>query len=453
MSTQPGILVVDDDPDLLRLLTIRLEGAGYRVSAAPSGERALAQMAVDRPALVITDLRMGGMDGLALFDAVRTAYPTLPVIILTAHGTIPDAVAATRRGVFGYLTKPVDPQNLLSEVERALALGSASNTPSPDESIWLNGIVTRSSRMQELIAKARLIAPTEASVLILGESGSGKELLARAIHEASPRASHPFVAINCAAIPAELLESELFGHLRGSFSGATRDHPGLFAAAQGGSILLDEIGDMPLALQAKLLRVLQERHVRPVGSTHAREIDVRLISASHRNIEAAVADGSFRDDLYYRLNVVTLRLPGLAERRDDIPLLAMHFLRELATRYERQVNGFSAEAMALLVAADWPGNVRQLRNVVEQAVALATSVVVPESAVQDAIKHQSRQFTSLEEARRRFEHDYLVQLLKITSGNVTQAARLARRNRTEFYKLLQRHKLEPSAFKAMARGV
>jgi two-component system response regulator GlrR len=305
--------------------------------------------------------------------------------------------------------------------------------------------------MQELIAKAKLIAPTEASVLILGESGSGKELLARAIHEASPRAARPFVAINCAAIPAELLESELFGHIRGSFSGATRDHPGLFAAAAGGTILLDEIGDMPLALQAKLLRVLQERYVRPVGSTSAREIDVRLISASNRNIEAAVAEGLFRDDLYYRLNVVTLRLPSLAERRDDIPLLATHFLRELATRYERQVNGFSPEAMALLVAADWPGNVRQLRNVVEQAVALATSAVVPETAVQDAIKHQSRQFTSLEEARRRFEHDYLVQLLKITSGNVTQAARLARRNRTEFYKLLQRHKLEPSAFKALAR--
>ena len=451
MTARASILVVDDDPDLLRLLTIRLEGAGYRVSASPSAERALAQIAVQRPDLVLTDLRMGEMDGLALFEAVHAAHPTLPVVILTAHGTIPDAVAATRRGVFGYLTKPVDPQNLLAEVERALSLGAAGNPPPAGESVWSAGIVTRSSRMQELIAKAKLIAPTEASVLILGESGSGKELLARAIHEASPRAAQPFVAINCAAIPADLLESELFGHLRGSFSGATRDHPGLFAAAQGGSILLDEIGDMPLALQAKLLRVLQERHVRPVGSTHAREIDVRLISASHRNIEAAVAEGSFRDDLYYRLNVVTLRLPSLAERRDDIPLLASHFLRELSARYDRQVNGFSPEAMALLVAADWPGNVRQLRNVVEQAVALATAAVVPESAVQDAIKHQSRQFTSLEEARRRFEHDYLVQLLKITSGNVTQAARLARRNRTEFYKLLQRHKLEPAAFKALAR--
>src|SRR5690606_34254989 len=191
------------------------------------------------------------------------------------------------RGVFGYLTKPVDPQTLLAEVERALTLGASGTPPAGGEETWMSGIVTRSARMQEFIAKAKLIAPTEASVLILGESGSGKELLARAIHEASPRAGRPFVAINCAAIPAELLESELFGHIKGSFSGATRDHPGLFAAAEGGTILLDEIGDMPLALQAKLLRVLQERHVRPVGSTQAREINVRLISASHRNIEAA----------------------------------------------------------------------------------------------------------------------------------------------------------------------
>ncbi|MCC7082811.1 MAG: sigma 54-interacting transcriptional regulator [Burkholderiales bacterium] len=446
MTTHADILVVDDDPDLLRLLTIRLEGAGYRVGAAASGERALAQVAVDRPALVITDLRMGGMDGLALFDALRTTYPTLPVIILTAHGTIPDAVDATRRGVFGYLTKPVDAQNLLGEVKRALTLGASGDTPSVHEPSSLDGMVTRSSRMQELIAKARLIAPTEASVLILGQSGSGKESLARAIHAASPRAARRFIAINCTAIPAELLESELFGHTRGPVGAESRDHPGPFAAAAGGTILLDEIGDMPLALQAKLLRVLQESHVHPAGVTGA-----RLISASNRDIEAAVADGSFRDDLYYRLNAVTLRLPALAERRDDIAPLAMHFLHELATRYDRQVNGFSPEAMALLVAADWPGNVRQLRNVVEQAVALATSPVLPENAVRDAIKQQSRQFTSLQEARRHFEHDYLVQLLKITSGNVTRAARLARRNRTEFYKLLQRHKLEPSAFKASAR--
>ena len=451
MSDNTRILIVDDDPDLLRLLQIRLEGSGYQPISAESAEKALALLAVERPAVVITDIRMGGMDGLALFDAIRTRYPSLPVIILTAHGSIPDAVDATRRGVFGYLTKPVDPAQLLSELERASSLGPHQEVLHEGDAAPWAKVVTQSSRMQELLAKARLVAPTEASVLILGESGSGKELLAQAIHQASARHANPFVAINCAAIPAELLESELFGYMRGAFSGATRDHPGLFAAAHGGTLMLDEIGDMPLALQAKLLRVLQERQVRPLGSTNAREVDVRLISASHRNIDAAVKSGHFREDLYYRLNVVTLRLPSLAERRDDIALLANHFLRELSVQYGRQVNGFAPDAMALLVAADWPGNVRQLRNVVEQAVALATTPLVPASLVQEAISQQSQQFTSLEEARRRFEHDYLVQLLKITAGNVTKASRLARRNRTEFYKLLQRHRLEPAAFKAHAR--
>jgi two-component system response regulator GlrR len=451
MMTPARILIVDDDPDLLRLLAIRLEGADYQITAAESAEKALALLAVERPAVVVTDIRMGGMDGLALFDAIHQTYPSLPVIILTAHGTIPDAVAATQRGVFGYLTKPVDPKQLLDELARAVQLSARADGEPSSESNALASIVTQSARMQELLAKARLVAPTEASVLILGESGTGKELLARAIHEASPRRDRPFVAINCAAIPAELLESELFGYLRGAFSGATRDHDGLFAAAHGGTLLLDEIGDMPLALQSKLLRVLQERQVRPLGSTYAREIDVRLISASHRDLEAAVAAGQFREDLYYRLNVVTLRLPALAERRDDIALLANHFLRELAAHYGRKVNGLAPDALTLLVAADWPGNVRQLRNVIEQAVALATTPLVPASLVEEAISHQSQKFTSLEEARRRFEHDYLIQLLKITRGNVTRASRLAGRNRTEFYKLLQRHRLEPAAFKAAAR--
>jgi len=451
MTANTRILIVDDDPDLLRLLAIRLEGSGYQPIPAQSGEKALALLAVERPAAVITDIRMGGMDGLALFDAIRSKHPSLPVLILTAHGTIPDAVDATRRGVFGYLTKPVDAGELLRELARATELSAHAEIEPASDATPLAGIVTQSSRMQELIAKARLVAPTEASVLILGESGTGKEVLARAIHEASMRRSQPFVAINCAAIPAELLESELFGYTRGAFSGATRDHAGLFAAAHGGSLLLDEIGDMPIALQAKLLRVLQERQVRPLGSTQAREIDVRLISASHRDIDAAVKGGSFREDLYYRLNVVTLRLPSLAERRDDIALLANHFLRELSAQYVRQVNGFAPEATALLVAAEWPGNLRQLRNVVEQAVALATTPIIPASLVEQAISQQSRQFTSLEEARRRFEHEYLVQLLKITAGNVTKASQLARRNRTEFYKLLQRHRQEPAAFKAHAR--
>jgi len=301
--------------------------------------------------------------------------------------------------------------------------------------------------MEALLAKARLVADSDASIFISGDSGTGKELLAQAIHNASPRRDKPFVAINCGAIPEQLLESELFGHVKGSFTGAMRDHKGLFLTADKGTLFLDEIGDMPLALQVKLLRALQERKIRPVGSTQSFDMDVRVISATHCNIEAEMAAGNFREDLYYRLNVVALALPPLVERREDIPLLANHFLSMLAGRYKKTINGFAPEAMELLVSATWPGNVRQLYNVVEQSVALCTTSLIPSSWVQQAIQRQQSEFASFEDARKKFERDYLSQLLKIMDGNVTQAARLAKRNRTEFYKLLQRHQLDPKLFK------
>ncbi len=446
MSTE--ILLVDDDHDLLRLISLRLSAAGYRVRTADSGEAALAALAIARPAAVVTDLRMPGIDGLTLFDAIHRQDPALPVLILTAHGTIPDAVSATQRGVYGFLTKPFDSQELLQKVASAVRL-SGGEPKAGKETVgeWRAGIVTRSPRMEDLLRQARLVAESDASVLLLGESGAGKELLARAIHRASRRATRPFVAVNCGAIPENLLESELFGHVRGAFTGAVQQHKGLFQAADGGTVFLDEIGDMPLALQVKLLRVLQEGEVRPVGSTQPVPVDVRVISATHRDLEAQRAADQFREDLYYRLNVVSLRLPPLAERREDIPLLAAHFLRRLAERYRKPAPSFSPEAMALLIAAPWPGNVRQLYNVVEQSVALAPTPVIPASLVQAALRDDGSQLTPFEEARKEFERDYLVRLLKITSGNVTQAAGLAKRNRTEFYKLLQRHHLEPAMFK------
>jgi two-component system response regulator GlrR len=448
ISPRPSILVVDDDPDLLRLMQIRLSAAGYAVTTAESAERALAQLAVARPRVVVTDLRMSGMDGMALFQSIQAQNAGLPVIILTAHGTIPDAVAAVKNGVFGYLTKPFEAKMLLTEIERALSLGRGAVESGADfDESWRKEIITRNPVMEEVLAKARLVADSDASVFIYGESGSGKELMARAIHNASRRRAHPFIAINCGAIPEQLLESELFGHVRGSFTGAVRDHKGLFQAANRGTLFLDEIGDMPVPLQVKLLRVLQERRVRPVGSAETTEVDVRVISATHRNIEAEMAAGNFRDDLYYRLNVVALHLPSLAERREDIPVLANHFLAGICERYGRKISGFAPEAIEALVSAPWPGNVRQLYNVVEQAVALATTPVVPTALVQTAIQHQQSHFASFEDARRKFEREYLAQILRITDGNVTQAARLAKRNRTEFYKLLQRHHLDPKLFK------
>ena len=440
------ILLVDDDVDLLRLLAMRLGAAGYQTVAAESGEEALGRLEMSPFQLMITDLRMEGMHGMALFEAVHQRNPTMPVIILTAHGTIPDAVAATKRGIFAYLTKPFDGQELLESIERAMKLSGSEPETSADQQ-WRRRIVTRSSLMEDLLGQAKLVAESQASVLIYGESGTGKELLARAIHEAGPRHDRPFVAFNCAAIPESLLESELFGYSKGAFTGAVRDQPGLFQAADHGTLFLDEIGDMPLTLQVKLLRAIQERQVRPVGSTQSVSVDVRLVSATHRNLEEEVAAERFREDLYYRMVVVTLEIPPLERRREDIPLLAGHFLSELSRTENKDVQGFAPDALELLLSAPWPGNVRQLVNVVEQTYALSTTPLIPASLVQKALREQPPDYPSFEEARLRFEQEYLVRLLKTTKGNVSQAARLAQRGRTDFYKLMRRHRLNPGMFK------
>jgi len=448
MGTGQRILVVDDDPGVLRLLCIRLRSQGYEVATAESGEEALANVAGVRPHLVITDLRMDGMDGMTLFQNLRRRHPNLPVIILTAHGSIPDAVEATKSGVFGFIPKPFEAPALLEQVESAIRLsGGSTEAVTDDDQSWRAHILTRSPAMEDVLQRARMVAPSEASVFIHGESGSGKELLARAVHQASRRAEQAFVAVNCGAIPENLLESELFGHKKGSFTGATSDHDGLFMAAHRGTLFLDEIGDMPLSLQVKLLRVLQEQQIRPVGSTRALPVDVRIISATHRDLEDEMAEGRFREDLYYRLNVVSLSLPPLAERREDIPLLANHFLAELGKKYGKNLRGFAPEAMERLVSAPWRGNIRQLYNVVEQAAILCTASIVPDDLVQSALRDDTPGLPAFADARRDFERDYLVKLLQITEGNVSQAARLARRNRTEFYKLLNRHELNPSLFK------
>jgi two-component system response regulator GlrR len=299
-----------------------------------------------------------------------------------------------------------------------------------------------------LLAEAKLVAASDASVLIRGESGTGKELLARAIHRASRRAKAPFIAVNCGAIPEQLLESELFGHVKGAYTGAVNSREGLVQAADGGTLFLDEIGDMPLLLQVKLLRVLQERVVRQLGSDLGRPVDVRILSATHRDLDAAMLEGQFREDLYYRLNVITLTLPPLSERREDVALLATRFLHALAAKYQKTVSGFAPGALEALTRASWPGNVRQLYNVVEHVCALATAPLVPLTLVQRALRVPSLEVLSYTEAKQRFERNYLVQLLKLTDGSVADAARLAERNRTEFYRLLQKHDLNAAQFRA-----
>ncbi|NIG75945.1 two-component system response regulator GlrR [Cedecea sp. NFIX57] len=436
------LLLVDDDPGLLKLLGMRLSSEGYTVTTAESGAEGLKVLAREKIDLVISDLRMDEMDGMALFAEIQKGQPGMPVIILTAHGSIPDAVAATQQGVFSFLTKPVDRDALYQAIDNAL-----EHTIIAGDDMWRDTIVTRSPIMQRLLEQARMVAQSDVSVLINGQSGTGKEILAQAIHNASPRSKKAFIAINCGALPEQLLESELFGHARGAFTGAVSSREGLFQAAEGGTLFLDEIGDMPIPLQVKLLRVLQERKVRPLGSNRDLDIDVRIISATHRDLPKAMERGEFREDLFYRLNVVNLKIPALHERAEDIPLLANHLLRQSADRHKPFVRSFSTDAMKRLMTASWPGNVRQLVNVIEQCVALTSAPVIGEALVEQALEGENTALPTFVEARNQFELNYLRKLLQITKGNVTHAARMAGRNRTEFYKLLARHELEANDFK------
>ncbi len=444
------ILVVDDDSDIQKLICMRLNAAGYQTVTAQNGLEALALLEQRQPALVLSDLRMPDMDGMALLEAIRRKYVTMPVIMLTAHGSIPDAVKVTQQGAFGFLTKPFDSQELLQQVENALRLSGVMQPNQTQDDDWRAQILTRSTEMEGMLRQAKLVAATDASVFIQGESGSGKELLARAIHAASPRADKPFVAINCGAIPENLLESELFGHVKGAFTGAVKTHIGLFQSANGGTLFLDEIGDMPSSLQVKVLRALQERLVRAVGSTQDTPVDVRLVSATHRDLNTEMRDGRFREDLFYRINVVGLQIPPLAERREDIGLLANHFVGVFNKKYRKTVQGFAPDAMEMLISAAWPGNVRQLQNVIEQTVVLATTPLVSLGLVQRALQNEANSIMAFDAAKQQFEHQYLTNLLKTTQGNVALAAKIAKRNRTEFYNLLKRHQIDPKNFQSNA---
>lgn len=441
------ILIVDDDADILKLLEMRLTASGYPVIAASSAQQALTLFGMHPIALVISDLRMPEMDGFALFEAIHRLDSTIPFILLTAHGSIPEAVHATQKGVFSFLTKPFESKALLEQVAQALRVSPHHPNHQQENDTWRASIISGSQQMQSLLAQAKLVAESDASVLIQGESGTGKELLAQSIHHASPRREHPFVAINCAAIPEALLESELFGHKKGAFTGATRDHQGLFQTADGGTLFLDEIGDMPMSIQAKLLRALQERMIRPVGASTQAPINVRVICATHKNLILEMQEHRFREDLYYRINVVSLEIPPLAKRREDIPLLANHFLAVLNKKYHKNINGFAPEAFELLISAPWPGNVRQLQNIMEQVVVLSTTPIITSGLVERALQDNISSIITFDAARKNFEQQYLINLLKATQGNVTQAARIADRNRTEFYKILDRHHINPALFK------
>ena len=437
------VLVVDDDGDILQLLKKWLEGDGFEVITANSGEEALAEMEKARPNLVITDLFMGGMSGLDLLSRIHDDDPLLPVIMLSGQARIPDAVKATHLGSSAFLTKPVQRAEVLEHVRRALRI----DYDRTGEQEIQKKVIYRSKKMEQLVDLAMMVADSNVTVFISGATGTGKEVIAKAIHEASPRREKAFIAVNCGAIPEQLLESELFGHEKGAFTGAATRNEGLFQAANGGTLFLDEVGDMPLALQVKLLRVLQDFEVRPVGSTRSYPVDVRIISATHRDIDAAVRDGEFREDLYYRLKVVPLEMPTLDDRREDIPLLVSHFLGTYAKRNNRPAKHFSPDAMEYLSSASWPGNIRQLMNVIDLCVTLNKTDTIPLGLVKKVLQDKPSEFITLKEAKQKFEKNYLIGVLRVTSGHVANAAKIAGRNRTEFYKLLNQHGIDPAEYR------
>ncbi len=441
----PHILAVDDDPDHLALTQRWLERSGLRVTAVNSGSEALAQLDLYRPDLVLTDLVMEGMDGLKLLSRIHRLDPVLPVAILSGQARIPDAIEASHLGVSCFLTKPIDAATLTSAVKELIQQAESRRNHGAAE--FGPGIIYRGSAMGVLLERALLVARGDSTVLLSGATGTGKELVARAIHQASPRHEKPFVSLNCSAMPEQLLESELFGHEKGAFTGALQRHDGLFRAADQGTLFLDEIGDMPLMVQSKVLRVLQDFQVRPVGSTRSFPVNVRIISATHRDLEKMVQQGEFREDLYYRLNVVPLDLPALGERREDIPLLLEHYLARMAQGDNGRRKRFSPEAMEYLISAPWPGNVRQLCNVVEQCTVLCTTDVIPLDLAKSALRDKPGEILPLDEAKLAFERRYLISVLRACAGKVTAAARMAGRNRTEFYKLLKRHNLEAAEFR------
>ncbi len=447
------ILVVDDDRNLLELVKMRLESADYDVTTALREEEAIDAVKNQVFDLSIVDLQLVHQDGISLMEDLHLILPEMPVIILTAYGSIESAVEAMKRGAYGYLTKPFEPQDLLLQIERALenrrlAVEIKRLKGLLEERYNFANIVARSEKMKRVLEMVTQIARTESTVYIHGESGTGKELIAKAIHLASERKDRPFVAINCAALPETLLESELFGHERGAFTGAVRSTKGLFTQAHGGSLFLDEIGDMPLSIQAKLLRALQERQFYPIGSEKPVEVDVRVIVATQKDLESHVKQGLFREDLFYRIHVIPIKLPPLRERKEDIPPLVEHFLNRFGQQMKKEVKGLTPQAMQRLMLYEWPGNVRELENTVEYAVVMTQQNMITEELILQPKGIASEEpLRPLKEARDAYEKGYLVHLLEICSGNVSKAAKLAGKYRADFYDLLKKHNLKSEDFK------
>ncbi len=446
------ILVVDDDRNILNVIKMRLEAEGYRVVTAMDEKDAL-KIATDTIFdMALIDLKLQRTDGIELMDKLHQLSPALPIIILTAHGSINSAVEAMKKGAYSYITKPFDYPDLLLKIKNCLEKSMLCKEVERLQDIvkdryGFDNIVGRSEKMKRVLEQVAQAAQSESNVYIEGESGTGKELIARALHVAGTRKNQRFVAVNCAAVPDTLFESEFFGYEKGAFTGANFRKKGLFTQAHEGTFFLDEISELPLLMQAKLLRVIQEKEVLPLGGTAPLKVDARLIASSNRNLAEAVKHGEFREDLFYRIHVIVIHLPPLKARKEDIPLLADFFLKKFAKSGAKKIKGFSPASLQKMIQYDWPGNVRELENTIESAVAMATTDVITEDLILQTRKVEVNSFQPFKKAKENFEKSYLIELIEMANGNMSRAAEISKKYRADLYELFRKHDLKPADFR------
>ncbi|RMH71765.1 MAG: sigma-54-dependent Fis family transcriptional regulator [Gemmatimonadetes bacterium] len=457
---KPRILVVDDDYNVRKLISLKLETEGYEVISVTSGQEAWEKVQEMPFNLIITDIMMPEMTGDELRQKVNAYNPNIPLIMITAYGSISHAVEALKNGANDYITKPFQIPELLTKVRNAVEKQQLQEEvqylrDTLEKRKVFDQIIGRSSAIEAVLSQVHMVARSRVSIVIEGESGTGKELLARAIHYSSNRADAPFVAVSCGALPEELLENELFGHVKGAYTGAHGNAKGLFEEAHTGTIFLDEIGEINHNIQVKLLRVLQEQEFKPVGTTHTVKVDVRVLAATNRRLKEMVAKGTFREDLYYRLNVMTITVPPLRDRKEDIPLLAEHFLKIYRHQFEKDVLGFTPEAIQKLMAYEWPGNVRELENKIQQALLMTrTSYILPENIPLynvEPIKSYSTELRPFQDEKKTvvdaFERNYITRALKLHHGNITHAAKAAGKDRKDFWRIMKKHNIDAKKFK------
>ena len=446
------ILVVDDDRNILKVIRMRLVSGGYYVTSVTGAESALKLAEKEPFDLALIDLKLNGQDGIQLMENIHHINPHIPVIILTAHGTIKSAVHAMKKGAYSYLTKPFDGHELLQQINNCLEKSRLSKEVKRlrglvKQKYGFDNIIGNSDKIQRVLAQVAQAAATDSNVYIEGESGTGKELIAKSLHVASNRKDGPFIAVNCSAIPENLMESEMFGYEKGAFTGADRSKKGLFLQADSGTFFLDEISEMHSSMQVKMLRALEEKEFYPVGGRQTVKVDCRIIAASNKNLEQEIEKGNFREDLFYRIHVIPIKLPTLSERKEDIPILSRYFLRKISREMGKEIEEFSTDAMQKLISYPWPGNIRELENTIECAVAMTKRNIITEDLILQTQNISPEGLKSFKYAKENFEKNYLIQLFELTRGNVSKAAKLAGKYRADIYELIKKYNLKLTDFR------